>query len=149
MHEPRSADDALATMGAAYRTMLTAEETGGAMAVVEAIHVPGTGPGRHIHEDADETFVVLEGRVVFEVAGRRVVRGAGETAYVPRGTEHAFQVVGTATARMLVTFTPAGFETFLEEYSARRWRMPDDMEAVMAAGARHHLVFTGPPIDAR
>jgi mannose-6-phosphate isomerase-like protein (cupin superfamily) len=41
--------------------------------------------GLHAHDDQEELFVVLEGRVVFETLGRRVEAAAGEAARFPPG----------------------------------------------------------------
>lgn len=141
-------EDRLLWNGADYRTILPATETGGAMSIVDAIHEPGTGPGRHIHTAHDEIFVVLKGRLRFAVGDATIERGPGGAVFVPRGTDHTFQVLGSETARFLTIFTPPGFEGFLDAWIGNRWRMPEDMAVVSEAAERAGLVFTGPPIAA-
>jgi mannose-6-phosphate isomerase-like protein (cupin superfamily) len=133
-------------LGVQYRTILGAEATGGAMSIVDSLSPGSSGPPRHIHHDADETFVIFSGRCEFWVDGARFVRGVGEATFVPRGTEHTFRVIGSEPCRHLVILTPGGFERFFAEMAAGGFRIPEDMDAVGAAAARHHLTFTGPPL---
>lgn len=42
----------------------------------------------HRHEDTDELFLVLEGRLLMHLPGGVVELGAGEMLVVPRGTLH-------------------------------------------------------------
>ncbi len=42
----------------------------------------------HAHEDTDDFFLVLAGRLVIELRDREVVLGPGELFVVPRGVEH-------------------------------------------------------------
>ncbi len=133
-------------LGTQYRTILATADTGGAMSIVDIVSPPASGPPRHIHHDADETFVMLSGDCEFWLEGESLVRGPGETVFVPRGKEHAFRVISDVPARHLVILTPGGFEGFFAEMAAGGFRIPEDMEAVAESGARHHLSFTGPPL---
>jgi quercetin dioxygenase-like cupin family protein len=136
--------EALEWLGTTYRTILSTAASGGAMSIVES-HCPAhSGPPRHVHAREDETFVVLSGEVEFWLAGETVLRGAGETAFVPRGVEHTFRVL--SEARMLTILTPGGFEGFFADMAAGAFRTPEDMPAVLESAARHHLTFTGPPL---
>ena len=75
--------------------------------------------------------------------------GAGDFVNVPRGTVHCFHNDGTATMRMILTFTPAGMEKFFEETLERALDPtldpPDNLEAVAAryaaAAPRYGLEF--------
>jgi mannose-6-phosphate isomerase-like protein (cupin superfamily) len=42
----------------------------------------------HSHEETDETFIVLEGRLVIDFRDGRVELGPGEMFVVPKGKEH-------------------------------------------------------------
>ena len=42
----------------------------------------------HQHEDSDELFLVLDGRLEIELRDRTIVLNPGEMFVVPRGTEH-------------------------------------------------------------
>jgi mannose-6-phosphate isomerase-like protein (cupin superfamily) len=132
--------------GTDYTTILPTEATGGAMAILDTVSPAGSGPPLHVHHDADEAFVVLSGDVEFRVAGETFLRGPGGAVFVPRGVEHTFRVVSDIASRHLVILTPGGFEAFFAEMAAGRHRIPEDMGAIGAIAARHHLTFTGPPL---
>jgi quercetin dioxygenase-like cupin family protein len=107
--------------------LATADTTGGHYSLFH-VFIPAGPPGPlpHIHNDADEFFFVLEGRVevLFEDAWHEL--RAGQFRHLPRGTRHTFQNVTTDAARMLSGFVPSGFERFFRDFghSAR----PEDVE---------------------
>jgi quercetin dioxygenase-like cupin family protein len=81
-------------------------KTEGALLLFE-IYVPGgKATPLHVHPDADETFYLLEGEVLVHIDGTECSVATGGVVQVPRGTPHAF-AVRSATARMIVMFTPA------------------------------------------
>jgi mannose-6-phosphate isomerase-like protein (cupin superfamily) len=135
-------------LGTHYRTTLTTAETGGAISVTDSVSPPETGPPRHVHHDADETFVILTGDAEFWLAGERFIRGPGETVFIPRGTEHTFRIVSETPSRHLVIMTPGGFEAFFVEMAAGQFQIPHDMPAIAESAAHHNLSFTGPPLSA-
>ena len=59
----------------------------------------------HRHEDADELFLVIEGRLKIELRDRNIVLEPGELFIVPRGVEHK-PVSEEETA--ILMFEPAG-----------------------------------------
>ncbi len=132
--------------GVTYRTILSSEASGGAMCVVDSLSPAGSGPPRHVHDDCDETFVLLTGRCEFWLEGESFHRGAGETAFIPRGREHTFRVTDDAPSRHLLILTPGGFEGFFAEMAAGAFRIPEDMGPIIAHAVRFNLRFTGPPI---
>jgi quercetin dioxygenase-like cupin family protein len=138
--------DAVEWLGVSYRTILGTSQTGGTMSIVDSVSPPQSGPPRHIHHDADETFILLTGDVEFWLEGERFNRGPGETAFIPRGKEHTFRVVSSTPCRHLVILTPGGFEAFFAEMATGGFRIPEDMPAIAESAARHHLSFTGPPL---
>ena len=93
-----------------YTVHITAAETGGAYVAMEAVLAPDGGPPPHIHQRDDETFYLLEGAVEFRLGDETIAARPGDSVSVPRGTVHSFRNAGTETARMMLTFTPAGVE---------------------------------------
>jgi hypothetical protein len=67
--------------------------------------------------------------------------------FISRGTNHTFKVVGNEPSRHLVILTPGGFEGFFADMAAGQFRIPEDMAAIEQSARRHHLVFTGPPLE--
>ena len=147
MSEDRLGADAVEWLGVSYRTALATSATNGAMSITDSLSPNGAGPPRHIHHREDETFVVLTGKCEFWLAGETFIRGSGETAYIPRGTEHTFRVVGGEPSRHLVILTPGGFEQFFIEMARGAYRIPEDMAKINEIAARHNLSITGPPLS--
>lgn len=140
--------DAIEWLGVQYKTILTTDATGGTMSITDTVSPPNSGPPRHVHQDADETFVLLTGETEFWLEGETFARGPGETAFVPRGKQHTFRVIGDLPSRHLIILTPGGFEGFFAEMAAAQLRIPDDMEIINLIASRYDLVFTGPPLGA-
>ena len=69
-------------------------ENGGSFSLTEATIPPGKGAGRHIHEQAEECWYVLEGDYRFTVGNSEFTAGAGATVLVPRGTPHGLVAGG-------------------------------------------------------
>lgn len=140
-------DGAIEWLGVLYKTILGPEESGGTMSIVDSLSPEGSGPPRHIHRSEDETFVILTGRCRVWIDGHEQILSAGESAFIPKGKEHTFKVLEGAPCRHLVILTPGGFEGFFDEMAKGQFAIPDDMPAIIEAGSRHNLTFTGPPLD--
>src|ERR1700689_4639122 len=57
-------------------TKLTADQTGGALGLIEATCPPGGGPIPHVHQEHDETFYMISGELEF-LQGERVLTAGG------------------------------------------------------------------------
>jgi quercetin dioxygenase-like cupin family protein len=149
LHRPVATGPAYWGPGDHYTFLVTGEETGGAYFAMEALVPPGGGPPPHIHTREDETFYVLEGEIEFLLGEELVTAGPGDFVNIPRGLVHRFLNAGTETARLILTFTPAGIEKFFEETLERApndaREAPDNVEEVAAryveAAPRHGLKF--------
>ena len=139
-------NDAMEWIGSTFRSLLSTEDCGGRQNLMEVISEPMSGPPRHIHEHEDETFYVLSGALEFWVAGERMIKHAGEAAFVPRGTEHTFRVVSDQPARFLTLHTPGGFDAFIAEMVTNNYLIPQNMDEVAKAAGRYNTTFTGPPL---
>jgi mannose-6-phosphate isomerase-like protein (cupin superfamily) len=90
------------------------EDTQGAYSFVEASGNVFATP--HVHDDREEAFFVLEGKVTF-LAGEKTVDGSpGSFVLVPRKTMHGFRAEGEA--RLVIIHSPGGFERFFRESAA-------------------------------
>ncbi len=95
---------------------LTAEQTGGALTIIEITEPPGSAAPLHVHHRDDETFWILDGDLTFEVGGETIHAAAGDAVFGPRGVPHRY-TVGAKGCRMLFIMTPGGFETLVREMS--------------------------------
>ena len=72
---------------------------------------PGTHPGRpiaglHVHHADDEAWIVLSGRLGFQVGEEQREVPAGESLLVERGTPHSYWNPAAEPARYLLVMTP-------------------------------------------
>lgn len=132
----------LNVLGDRQTVKVTGEDTGGAFALVENHNPPGVGIPMHLHRHEDETFYVVEGDVRFTVDGEQIEAGPGTTVFLPRGTPHAFEVVGDGPARMLILLAPAGLEGLFRELAALDG--PPDPAALAAACGPYGIEFLAP-----
>lgn len=107
-------EDTFWWQGGLYEIKARAEDTAGALGLVEASLYRGFGPPLHVHTREDEAFYVLEGRIRFRQADDEFVAGAGAWVWGPRGVPHTFKVE-SERARALILATPGGFERMFEE----------------------------------
>ena len=129
----------------------SAEETGGALSVIDSWLTPAANPPMHVHHDKDEAFFVLEGEVAFFLADAQPrLAGAGDLVFGPRRVPHRFEV-RTPQARILVIGTPGGAERFFQELGepAAAPTLPEphapDVERVVAVAADHQIEILSPP----
>ena len=149
LHRPAATGLSYWGPGDRYTFLVTGEETGGAYFVMEAWVPPGGGPGPHVHTREDETFYVVDGEIEFLLGEETIVAGPGDFVNVPRGVVHRFRNGGMETARLVLTFTPAGIEEFfkatLASAASRAQDVPDNIEEgaarYAAAAARYGMEF--------
>lgn len=89
----------------------SAETTGGAFSVIEELP-PLLDTPIHIHAHEDEYFHIVEGEHVVIVGDEEHQLGPGEGVFAPRGVPHAQRRVESGVGRMLIVFSPGGFEGF-------------------------------------
>ena len=105
--------------GSRNRFMVEAGESGGGFALVDQLLAPRrlVAP-LHRHSREDEYNYVLEGRVGAIVGDEEVIAEAGSLLFKPRDQWHTFWNAGEAPARILVIFSPGGFEQFFKDIAA-------------------------------
>jgi len=92
------------------RFLVNSEDTGGAWSLVEVKEMPGYKTNLHRHNNTDEAFYVLEGMLTIKTNDKVSEYPAGSYVLVPRGTAHAQGNFGKVPVKVLITFTPGGFE---------------------------------------
>ena len=65
----------------------------GGIAVSEAILPEGASPPLHVHDDLDDSFYVIEGRMVVRCGDDVGLATAGSWVPFPRGVPHTFRVL--------------------------------------------------------
>ena len=115
VYAPKGTGQAYWGAGDKYTFLVTGEESGGSTFTMEALVPTGGGPPPHIHHREEEQFYVLEGECTFRVGDQTIRASAGDFVHVPRETIHHFRNEGTVTARILITYSPAGVEKLFQE----------------------------------
>ena len=123
------------------------EETGGAVTALETIAAPGEGPPLHVHAE-DELIHTLEGVFRIKLGDALHELTPGTFVFIPTGTPHAWQNIGSRPARFFATITPGAraFEEFFRRYA----ELPVDERGLEAFGrlAAETRAFevVGPPL---
>jgi quercetin dioxygenase-like cupin family protein len=120
--------------------LATREQTGGALGLFRQTIAPKSGPPAHIHRGEDEFFYIVSGEFNFKLGDGTVSAPARSIVFVPRGTEHTFQNVGTEAGVLLVGVMPGGFEKMFAE------RQGVDAETNRTIMKAHNMEVVGPPL---
>lgn len=121
--------------------LATRDQTGGAVGLFRQTVAPKSGPPTHTHLGEDEFFYVVSGEFRVKLADRVMSAPPQSLMFVPRGTAHTFQNVGTRPGVLLVGVTPAGFEKMFEE------RQGVDAATNRALMKKHNMEVVGPPLQ--
>lgn len=123
--------------------------------VLEMTLPVGSAPPLHVHDDLDDTWYILEGRMAVRCGEKDLVVGAGHWVSMPRGVPHTFRVVGEHPARILLVHDNASFRDLIRDVGTpavarvvpiRPTFPPMDELATIAAS--HDLRPIGPPMSA-
>jgi quercetin dioxygenase-like cupin family protein len=90
-------------------------DTAGAYSIFEDLIPPNAGPPPHTHAREDETIFVLEGKLRAWLGGQQYDVKPGDFVHMPRGVEHYFKNITTEPTRLLLSYTPGGFEQWFFE----------------------------------
>ncbi|MBC7462508.1 MAG: cupin domain-containing protein, partial [Thermoleophilia bacterium] len=103
------------------------------------------GPPLHAHDVEHETWYVASGDFRFRLGDDLHSASTGSFIYVPAGTPHNFQNIGTHAGRLVVSFSPAGMEGFFEDLATLQ---PEDIvqQTFAEIGARYGMTVLGPPL---
>ena len=125
--------------GERMRIRIGGDDSGGALSVLESIVAPGAATPLH-HHAAQETFLVLSGRLRLICGGvaRDLTTGSG--AIVPGGAHHGFINLSGAPVRMLALFSPGGIEGLFIQLQ----RTPPEQWGELAR--RFGTIIVGPPV---
>jgi quercetin dioxygenase-like cupin family protein len=106
--------DRLFFLATNIQVLVSADDSQDAICVVEHRVSFGDSPPLHIHRNEDETFVILEGRVQFQVGDDAFILAAGAAAVAPKGIAHSYRVDSAEGARFLTITRGRDFETMLK-----------------------------------
>jgi len=139
---------AIRLLGWKATVLVGGERSGGRLALIECEGARGDAVPLHAHDNEDEVLYVLEGELTVLLVDEELSAPAGSALILPRGVEHSF-VVESEGARVLVVFSPAGIEGFVEEMGRTVEGDGYEIERLVGAAARYGVDFTGPPPKSR
>jgi quercetin dioxygenase-like cupin family protein len=123
--------------------------------VMELVVPPGGSPPRHVHQELNDAFFLLEGEVVLSVGDRTVVARPGSYAVVPTGSDHSFRVTSTVPARMLLVHDDDSFLRMVQAggVPAPEHRLPTpgefnlDLDTMSRLVGEHDSEVVGPSLE--
>src|SRR5947208_2471183 len=104
--------EALWMLGGLYEVKAAAEETNGAMTVMEVTIPVGAAPPPHIHS-CGEAVYALAGRGKYHIGDDVFDIEPGSFYYFPAGTIETFEP--TEPMRLLLIYSPGGMDNFFHE----------------------------------
>jgi quercetin dioxygenase-like cupin family protein len=135
----------------ALRFLVTAEDSGGSVAVFE-LAVPAAqrlAAPAHSHDHFEETIYGIEGVLTWTVDGAPIDVGPGQALCIPRGAVHRFDNNGSQDAKVLCIITPAAIgPRFFREAAAvieAAAGGPPDPARMVAVMRAHGLTPAPPP----
>jgi len=127
-----------------------AEQTGGALTVLEHALPAGFAAPPHIHHHDDEPWYVVEGRVRFFCGDQVLEAEPGAFIFLPKDLPHSFRVDQAGPARMLLVGVPGGIERYFTEVGEPALERklppppgPPDMERLKTIGSKYGIEFPG------
>ena len=75
----------------------------------------GFSTGLHVHRKMEETFYVLEGDCEWQIGDRKISAKPGTYVFIPPGVPHNIGNASGKPAKMIMTVSPPGHETYFEE----------------------------------
>lgn len=99
--------------GQVNRFMATCAETGGALAIANPVGPAGATVPPHYHNEQQDVFFLLGGRMQLWAGGESRILTAGDIASVPPGTVHTFELLGHYT-EVLSPVVPCRWTRFFE-----------------------------------
>lgn len=88
------------------RRIFTANDGLGDFTMVRGTLQPGGGADPHFHRVSDQVIFVISGMCRVLCGTSDVVLSANDTAFLPRGTPHAVEVLGDAALELHITYLP-------------------------------------------
>jgi mannose-6-phosphate isomerase-like protein (cupin superfamily) len=136
-------------LGGQTRVLVPGKSTGGALSVLEFTDSAGHAPPLHIHEDEEEVWIVLDGKITFFVGDRKFDLEPGQVAYGPRGVAHSY-LVRSDKARLAAVFAPGNVEEWFTANGSPVSSVDEapaafDIGAILASADTFHVRVAGPP----
>jgi mannose-6-phosphate isomerase-like protein (cupin superfamily) len=136
-------------LGGQTRVLVPGIATGGTVSVLEFTDSAGHAPPLHIHENEEEVWIVLDGKVTFFVGDQKFDLEPGQAAYGPRGVAHSY-LVRSDKARLAAVFAPGQVENWFTTNGSPVADVDEapaafDIGAILASADVFRVRVAGPP----
>jgi quercetin dioxygenase-like cupin family protein len=125
-----------------------ADATAGSLTAIQGEAAPGEGPPLHVHPDQHELIYTVEGHYRVRLGDAQFDAPPGSFFFIPRGTAHTWQNVGTTPARFFAAMIPASPE--FEQFFLRYAQLPPHERGTAAfarlADETQGMKVVGPPL---
>jgi len=151
-HAPAHARQTAAGDGDAFwffdSLMVVRADHPGQPVIIEATVAPGGGAPLHVHDDLDDSFYLVSGRLAMRCGDDAFAVEPGAYVALPHGVPHTFRVVGDEPAVMLQVHTDDSFLTFIKAAGrpATSRTLPDDQAVTDLDVAFKVAAQTGQPV---
>lgn len=125
------------------------------VSILEQTAPRGDSPPRHLHQDEDEIFHLLEGELRFQLDGAERTVKAGETVIAPKGIAHTYRVE-SERGRWLIVTAGRQFEDFVRTMARQAESQdlppaagppsPEAIAALVTTAKQFGIEIIGPPL---
>jgi mannose-6-phosphate isomerase-like protein (cupin superfamily) len=122
--------------------------------VLEMTLPVGSSPPLHVHHSLDDTWYILDGKMVMRCGDDVLVVGAGHWVSMPRDVPHTFRVIGDREARILLVHDNSSFRDLVRELGvpAAAHAVPalpvfPSRDELARVASSHDLTVIGPPMS--
>jgi quercetin dioxygenase-like cupin family protein len=148
--------EALLWLGELAILRATGRETGGRYTLVELWATKEGEAPWHVHHNEDEAFYILEGEMTIHVGEQTFKGRPGSFVFAPNGVPHVYHVDSPGHVRVLMFFSPSGFEDFIRATSEPATSLIPpppapielDFEQLAALAQQYGAEFVEPPAGA-
>lgn len=134
-------------LGLTVRVRLGSAGDGSAFSVIETTNAAGFGPPLYRRAES-EVYVILTGRYLFEVDGRRFVARRGDLVCVPAGAARAFvNITGTGARQQVFVQPGVDAPAFYIGLREALDATDDRVTLLRAFSDRWGMEFLGPPLS--
>ena len=107
------------------------------------------GPPPHMHNNLEESFLIIEGQMEFFINGETKTIKAGESVDLPPRTLHTFSNTSDTPCKWVNIHSPKGFRDFFEtlgvsadeDNAIEKSLMPEVINKVMATAADYDMII--------
>lgn len=111
--------------GLDFKIVLSGNKTGGKYSLLEILFSAEKENEIPLHLHSRETLIIyiLEGNFSFRYGNEKIVGNQGTVLKFEKDIPHSYKKTGKTPGRLLILFTPAGFENFFKDVRLNQSKM--------------------------